>query len=265
MRLGTGVDLLRRAELLDPSLVHHDHAVGQGERLALIVRDVEEGEAEPLLQALHLALHADAQVGVERAQGLVEQQDLRFGDQRAGNGDPLLLAAGELAHPAIEELAELHQFGDLADLGLDRGLVVTAERQAEGDVLANVEMREQREVLPHQPGGALVHRQRRDVLAAQQKTAARHRFQAGDDAQKRGLAAAARPHDGDELAALDGKIDGFEGDEVAEALGDAAQLEIDLRRGDVGDGIHAHTGASREPAGVVGDTRRPAAVSPCWS
>jgi len=219
-----------------------------------------------LLQPLHLALHADAQVGVEGAQRLVEQQDLRFGDESARNGDALLLAAGKLADPAIEELAELHQLGDLVDLGLDRRLVVTAERQAEGDVAANVEMGKQREVLPHQPGAALVHRQRRDVLAAQQKPAARHRFQAGDDAQKRGLAAAARPHDGDELAAFDRQIDRFERDEVAEILGDAAKLEIDLRRrGNVGNGIHRHTDAGREPASVVGDARRLAAISPCWS
>ena len=49
--------------------------------------------AEPLLQPAQFDLHALAQALVERAQRLVEQQQRRFDDQRAGQRDPLLLAA----------------------------------------------------------------------------------------------------------------------------------------------------------------------------
>jgi hypothetical protein len=40
------------------------------------------------------------QLGVEVGQRLVEQQDLRLQHQRAGDGDALLLAAGELGGQA---------------------------------------------------------------------------------------------------------------------------------------------------------------------
>ncbi len=43
--LRMGIDLERRAELLQASGVHHRHLVGERERLGLVVRDVDEGDA----------------------------------------------------------------------------------------------------------------------------------------------------------------------------------------------------------------------------
>ena len=48
------------------------------------------------LDALELDLHLAAQLEVERAERLVEQQHLGVVDQGAGQGDALLLPAGEL-------------------------------------------------------------------------------------------------------------------------------------------------------------------------
>ena len=70
--------------------------IGQRHRLVLAVGDVDEGDAELLLQPLQLGAHLDAQERVERRQRLVEQQDLRLGDQRARERDALLLAARQL-------------------------------------------------------------------------------------------------------------------------------------------------------------------------
>ena len=53
-----------------------------------------------MLDPLQLELHLLAQLQVERAERLVEQQHLRPVDERAGERDPLLLAAGELARAA---------------------------------------------------------------------------------------------------------------------------------------------------------------------
>jgi hypothetical protein len=44
--------------------------------------------------ALQQPLHGNARQGVERADRLVERQHAGPADQRAGEGDPLLLAAG---------------------------------------------------------------------------------------------------------------------------------------------------------------------------
>ncbi|MNY74603.1 hypothetical protein D3C86_2136690 [compost metagenome] len=64
---------MRRADLLDLALVHHHDPVGERQRLRLGMGDEDEGDAERLLQQLQFALDCLAQVGIERAERLVEQ------------------------------------------------------------------------------------------------------------------------------------------------------------------------------------------------
>ena len=51
------------------------------------------------------------------------------------------------------------------------------------------------------------------------------RVEARDDPQQRGLAAAGRPEQRGQLAGRDGDVDVVEGDEVAELLGDAGDVD----------------------------------------
>ena len=94
------VDFLRVADLLDPSMIEDGDPVRHRQRLALVVRDEDEGEAERVLQRLQLALHRLAQFEVERAERLVEQQNLGAQDERARQRHALPLPAGELARPS---------------------------------------------------------------------------------------------------------------------------------------------------------------------
>jgi hypothetical protein len=91
------VKLGGRAELCDPSRRHHGDAVGHGQRLFLVVGDIDHGRAELGLQALDLDLHVLAQLLVERAERLVHQKCTRIEHQCPGQRDALLLTAGELA------------------------------------------------------------------------------------------------------------------------------------------------------------------------
>jgi hypothetical protein len=90
------VELVRRALLRDASAFHHDDAIGDGERFLLVVRDVDDGERERLLQLADLLPHAAAQLRVEVRQRLVEEQHRRLEHERARDRDALLLAAREL-------------------------------------------------------------------------------------------------------------------------------------------------------------------------
>ena len=74
-------------------------ADGQGERLVLRMRHIDERDADFLLDGLELDLHLLAQLQVEGAERLVEEQHLRAHHQRARQRDALLLAAGELGGP----------------------------------------------------------------------------------------------------------------------------------------------------------------------
>ena len=107
LRRRTVVDLERRADLLGLAAIHDDDAVGDRQRLFLVVRDEDGGDAELLLDRADLLAQRNADLGVERRQRLVEQQQLRLRRQRAGERDALLLAAGELVGIAVAELRQL--------------------------------------------------------------------------------------------------------------------------------------------------------------
>ena len=119
------IQLARRRQLLDAPLVEHRDAIGHRQGLTLVVGHVDEGDAELLLQALELDLHFLAQLEVERAQRLVEQQHLGAVDQRARQRDPLALAAGQLRRPALALRAQLHQLEHFARARCSRSAFAT--------------------------------------------------------------------------------------------------------------------------------------------
>ena len=103
---GPLVDIARRADLNDLALVEDRHPVGHGQRFALIVGDEHERDADFLLQRLELLLHLLAQLEIERAQRLIQEQHLGGVDEGAGQGHPLALAARKLARAAGSRIRE---------------------------------------------------------------------------------------------------------------------------------------------------------------
>ena len=156
---GLVVDVLRGADLLYSARVHHHHCVGHGQGLLLVVGDVDKGDAQGLLDALQFILHVLAQLQVQSAQGLVQQQDLGPVYQGPGDGHPLLLSAGELGDPALFKALQVDHLEHLHDpvvdlllgqLDLLFGLRVhLGDAQTEGDILKHVEVGEQGVPLKH--------------------------------------------------------------------------------------------------------------------
>ena len=223
------IDFLGRADLLDPALVHHDDAVGELERLFLIVGDEDAGDVDLVVQPPQPSAQFLAHLGVERAEGLVEQQHLRLDRERARQGDALALAAGELRGIAVGEAVELHELQQLvharADLGFGRPLAPRLHAQPEGDVLEHRHVAEQRVMLEDETDLALAHADGARVLAVEQHLAGVRRLQPGDDAQQRGLARARQTQQRDQLAGLDVQVDIVERNEVAEPLADVFELD----------------------------------------
>jgi hypothetical protein len=77
-------------------LVHHGDAVGDRHRLGLVVGDVHGRDAHLALQVLEEGARLEAQLGVEVAERLVEQEHLRLVHHRARHRGALLLAARDL-------------------------------------------------------------------------------------------------------------------------------------------------------------------------
>ena len=111
------------------------------------MRDVDEGDANLLLDRLELDLHLLAELEVERAERLIEQQDAGPVDEGPGQRDPLPLATGELrGFPAPEARQPDHaqRFGDPA---VALRPIDPPHHQPIADVLAHVHVREERVVL----------------------------------------------------------------------------------------------------------------------
>ncbi len=176
---GRLVELARRRHLLDAPAVHHRDAVGHGERLFLVVRHVDRRDADLALQPLQLDLHVVAQLLVERAERLVEQEHGRPGDERARERDPLLLAAGKLARIALAVAGELHERERLGDAPPDLRPLHALHAEAERHVLRDGAVREQRVVLEHHADAAQVRRHARDVGSVDRDHAGVRRDEAG--------------------------------------------------------------------------------------
>ena len=160
------VELRRGAHLLDHAGVHHRDRVGHRHGLLLVVGDVDEGQPDVGLDPLELDLHRPAQLEVERAERLVEQQHLGLVDQRPGQRDPLLLAAGELRR-LLAGLRARARPARASRSTCASTSVRLAPLEPERDVLEDVEVREQRVALEDGVDRAPVRLGVGDVLAGQ--------------------------------------------------------------------------------------------------
>ena len=75
-------------------MIHDGDAVGNFERLFLIVGDEDAGDVEFIVQPPEPAAEFFAHPGIERAEGLVEQQDTRLHGESARQSYALPLSAG---------------------------------------------------------------------------------------------------------------------------------------------------------------------------
>ena len=110
----------------------------------------------------------------------------------AGERHALLLAAGQ----DVRILAGVMGKADAGERGKRFGVRLAAGQgaEAEGDVVEDGEMREEREVLEHEPDAALLRRNETvgpgHLLAVEQDAAGGRTLDAGGDPEQRGLAAA---------------------------------------------------------------------------
>ncbi len=86
-----------------------------------------------------------AERGVEGGEGLVEEDDLGLRGEGAGQGDALLLAAGELMGVAAGQAGQADQFEQL----VHPAAAALGAGQGERHIAPDAEMREQRTLLGH--------------------------------------------------------------------------------------------------------------------
>jgi len=217
-----------RPYLLNAAVAHHCYAVAQRHRLDLVVRHVKRGDGEPVEEAANLDAGLRAELGIQVGQRLVEQEQLGIAHQRAGDGEALLLAAGERARLAVEQLteAEAHDLRGDADALLGLSVGRAAHLEEETEVAAALEVGIERVVLEDHADVAILHRHLAHVLFTVVDFAGVAGVQPRDDAQQGALAAAGRSDYGQRLAIRNGQ-----GDVVERLDASAGCGPVDLRLG----------------------------------
>ena len=226
------VDVVRRADLLDPAVVHHHDAVGDLQRLLLIVRDEHAGDVHLVVQSPQPAPQLLPHLGVERAERLVEQQHPGLDGQRPRQRDALPLAAGELltdtgprasrAAPACSSSTH-----PLADLGARRRACAAAGRAARtrcsrtpscGGTARSAGTRSR-------PGARCTREPVASSPLNDDAPGVGH-FEPGDDPQQRGLARARRARAARRSSPCSmSRLNVVEGGEAPEALGDVPDFD----------------------------------------
>jgi hypothetical protein len=240
-------DLRGGAHLLDAPGVHEHHAVGDLEGLLLVVGHEDARHVQLVVEPAQPAAELLADAGVERAEGLVEEEEAGLGGEGARERHALALAAGELVGVALAEAVELDEREELGHPRRDLGPRAAADAQGEADVLGHRHVAEEGVVLEHHAHVPLAGGDRRDVLAAVPHLAGVGRLEPGDDAEEGGLPAAGRAEEGDELTLRDLERDVPEDGVPVEGLREA--LDLDAH------GALASSGAAARRAGCCFHSR----------
>jgi len=103
-----------------------------------------------------------------------------------------------------------------------RALPARLHAQAEGDVVEHAHVAEQRVVLEHETDVAIAHVMAGHVLAMEHDAAVVRGFQAGDDAQQGGLAAAGRTEQATDVATVQMQVQVLHDALLAIAAGEVA-------------------------------------------
>lgn len=155
------------------------------------MRDGQHGGAQLLEEGPQFDDEPFAEAAVELAERLVQHQELRARGEGAGEGDALLLTAGQGGDRAAFGPGQADQLQQFADPPPALGPPDAVHPEPEGDVGADVPVREELVVLEHQAEAAPVHRDAALVLAGQQDPAAVHGLEPGDGPEQGGLPATA--------------------------------------------------------------------------
>ena len=176
------------------SRVEHEDVFSQGKDFFAAVRYIKNGNA---MRAIPLAqIVNDRSLGraIKRGQRLVEQENFRIGDERAGQSNTLALAAGNFASLAPREMRNTERLEDRRDAGFPLGPRLS--RQAIADVLRDGQMWKQCKALKDISGTAFRDWNIDMLRRIEQHAPAEHdltrirRHESSDAIEQRGLARA---------------------------------------------------------------------------
>ncbi len=184
------------------------------------MRHIDERGPELVLNALQLELHLLSQLEIEGAERLVQEERGGPVDQRARECDALLLPARELSGFALLQSLEPDDAEHLLDALLLLPLRHPLEPECEGNVVEDRHVWEEGVVLEDHVHVATVRGGVGHIGPPQENASFVRQLETRDHAERRGLAAAARAEEREELAFLDVDREGAHRFDFPEALAD---------------------------------------------
>jgi len=116
---------------------HGDDPVGEDQGLLEVVRDEQHGLLQILQEVEEVVLHRHLGLGIERAEGLVHQEDLGINGQDPGDLGSLGHAPGELVREGVGELHEADLIEEPFHDGLPLGVRDAPQLEAETHVVTD--------------------------------------------------------------------------------------------------------------------------------
>ena len=178
-----------RTQLLQHTALHDRNARSQRHRLDLVVRHVNNGGIQALVQLFNLGTHVNAQLCVEVRQRLVEQVKLWLPCQRTTYRYPLALPSRKLARLAIQQMLYLQQLSHRLNAFAALGLVNLAHLKRELDILGHRHVWIKRVGLEDHRNVAICRSHARDVAALQPHHATGRLIEPRDNVHQRTFAA----------------------------------------------------------------------------
>src|SRR5690242_4083349 len=220
------INFLGRADLLDLAAIHDGDPVSHRHRLELVVRHIDRRGADAVVQVAQLAAHQMAELSVERSKRLVHQKRLGTPHHGAAQRDALAVAAGQSRSLALQQMLDPQQARRLSNARANLAAGHALALQGEGDIVGDIHVRIEREELKHEGDVARRGAAEGDVLAVEQNASVGRQLEAGDHAQRRGLAAARRPEHRKEGAVADGEVRALHGGELIERLSQVFDADL---------------------------------------
>ena len=144
------------AVLRDPAVVHHDDAVGERERLVVVVGDEHDVIPSCVNSARSSPTSRSRSARSSAPSGSSSIKSRGCGRKRAGEGDALLLATRQLRRPAGARTRRARRGRASRVRGRRRPRGESLHAEPERDVAEHVAVREERVVLEHEAEAAPV-------------------------------------------------------------------------------------------------------------
>src|SRR5580704_3541686 len=185
----------------DTASLNQDDAVRQTYGLGNIMGYEHGGKASISPDIFDELLHLDACERVQRAEGFIQQQQIRVMDKSASQSDPLPLPAGQGSGPVVGSFCKTHLRQDSSRLRNDRWL------KAEHDVGKNSSPGQQAGILKHHSNVRLAVG---SCNLTQSDSSRLRRFQPHDRPQESALATSAAADDDNKFTGGNLNIEVFE-------------------------------------------------------